>query len=74
MLTIEKQFYGILRENLLLRLASMLHWNNKLVQTFLSLCDLINMNRIQKDVLLVIHTPEPTKPSHERKYNVTEAS
>ena len=50
-----KHFYSILRERLLSRLANVLHGNNKLVQTFLSLRDLVNKNRIPEDVPLVIH-------------------
>ena len=69
-----KNFYGILREHLLSRLTNMLHGNNKLDQTFLSLRDLVNMNRIPEDVPLVINAHELTKPGHERKYNVPEAS
>ena len=57
-----KHFYSILREHLLSRQANMLHGNNKLMQTFLSLLDLMNMNSIPEDVPLVIHAHERTKP------------
>ena len=63
----KKHFYDILCENLHSLLASMLHGNNKLVRTFLSLLNLVNTNRIMEDVLLVIY-------AHESKYNVLEAS
>ncbi len=52
----------------------MLHENNKLVQKFVSLRDLMNSNQIPENVELVIHARERTKPDHERKYNVSEAS
>ena len=69
-----KHFYGILREDLLSRLATILHENNSLVHTFISLMDLMNANRIPQDVPLVIHAHEKTKPGHERKYNLPESS
>ena len=71
---LRKYFYSDIREDLLEALASMLHAENKLVQTFVSLRDLIKTNNIPDDVRLVIHAHERTKPGHERKYNVPEAS
>ena len=65
-----KNFYCALREDLLSRLASMLPEKNMLVQTFLSLCDLMNTNRIPEDAPIVIHAHERAKSGHERKYNV----
>ena len=69
-----KHFYGVLREDLLGRLASMLHVSNNLVRTFVSLRDLIQAGCIPEDVKLVIHAHERTNPGHERKYNIPEAS
>ena len=65
-----KQFYAILREELLSRLATMLHKRNSLVQAFLSLRDLMNASSIPEHVLLVIHAHERTNPGHEWKYNL----
>ncbi len=69
-----RHFYSLLRDGLLGRLANMLHENNKLVQMFVSLRDLMNSNQISEDVELVIHAHERTKQSHERKCNTPEAS
>ena len=58
----------------LAQLGNMLHEHNKLVQTFVSLRDPMNTDQIPEDVKLVIYAHERTKPGHERKYNVLEAS
>ncbi len=62
-----KYFYSVLQEDLLHRLANMLHGSNKLVCTFLPLRDLVHANRIPEDAKLVIHAHERTEPGHERK-------
>ena len=52
----------------------MLQERNKLVQTFISPRDRTNANPIPEENQIVIHAHEKTKPGHERKYNVPEAS
>ena len=61
-----KQFYGILREYLLSRLAAMLHEKSSPLHIFISLSDLMNANCITEDVPLVIHAHEETKLDHEK--------
>ena len=68
-----KHFYGLFREDLLARLAYMLHETNNLLRTFVTLKDLMDRNKIPEDVKLVIHAHERTNPGHERKYNIPEA-
>ncbi len=69
-----KYFYYVPHGKLLGKLASMLHENNNLVRTFISLRDLIQRDCIPEEVQLVIHAHERTKPGHERKFNVPEGS
>ena len=71
---IENTFYGLLREDLLARIANKLHETNNLVRTFVTLEDLMDSNKIPEDLKLVIHAHERTNPDHERKYNIPEAS
>ncbi len=52
----------------------MLHEDNKLFRTFIALSHLIQRDCIPETVQLVIHAHERTKPGHERKFNVPEAS
>ena len=52
----------------------MLEENNNLVNSFVSLRNLIQSNGVSYDVKLVIHEHEKTIPGHVRKYNVTQAS
>ena len=69
-----KCFFDEIHTDLLERLAGMLHERNKLLQTFISLRDLMKANQIPEEAQIMIHAHEKTKPGHERKYNVLEAS
>ena len=69
-----KHFYSGLRESLLSQLAVMLEENNSLVNSFMSLRNLIQSNEVPDDEKLVIRAHERAIPGHVRKCNVPKAS
>ncbi len=69
-----KHFYGLLREDLLARLANMLDGTNNLMRSFATLKDFEDSSKIPEDMKLVIHAHDRTNPGQDRKYNIPEAS
>ena len=71
---IESIFTVFFEKDLLFQFALMLDEENNLVNSFVSLRNLIEINGIPDDVKLVIHAHEKPMPEHVRKCNILEAS